>query len=411
MIGRPPSYVPEPGPAALSRRLKALLHADVPVACPVYLGLGPPGELSARHAESTYAVARQVAGRATDALPHFNTNPPPILRIIAAVSRGRLDAIGDDPADFPDDLGGELWRQVRALATDPDELDLDERRSLADLMLRLGYLSVAAEVLGLAGADPETHDFDRVAALEQLAVLFRRGRDTQALERRALAVARDPAYPARIRYAMANFVVVRNGRRGEDSPASREAANLAVEAVARLDTTPFAAHLATQTVYRAVAFVPFVRGDGAETLKVLDRAEEHQLAAEPLAEGALQRLAWVDHAFPLYETIGRTHLRLGNAAESVAATDMLVRLSPHDPRAWDMRGQALIRADRPEEAIEAYRQALPIGGLPVAKAAFHLGWLHAQLGQHDEALRHYRMSRSIDPTVPVLDELTQAVRS
>jgi hypothetical protein len=31
--------------------------------------------------------------------------------------------------------------------------------------------------------------------------------------------------------------------------------------------------------------------------------------------------------------------------------------------------------------------------------------------RHDEALRHYRMSQLIDPTVPVLDELTQAVGS
>ena len=410
MIGPPPAYAPEPGPTALSRRLKALLDADVPVSCPVYLGLGPPGELSAQHAESTHAVARQLAVRAVDALPHFNTNPPPILRVLAAVSRGRLDAIGDDPADFPDDLGSDLWRRVRALAADPAALDPDERRHLADLMLRLGHLSVAAEVLGMSGADPETHHFDRVTAVEQLAVLFRRGRDTRVLERRALAVARDRTYPARIRYIMANFVVVRNGRRGEDAPALHEAAELAVEAVGGLDTTPFAAHLATQTVYRAVAFVPFVRRDGAETLKILDRAEEHQLAAEPLAEGPLQRLAWIDHAFPLYETIGRTHLRLGDAVEAVAATDTLARLSPHDPRAWDMRGHALVLAGRAEDAVLAYGHALPIGGLPVAKAAFQLGWLHAQLGHRDAALDFYRMSQRIDPTVPVLEDLIESAR-
>jgi tetratricopeptide (TPR) repeat protein len=410
VIGKPPAYVPEPGAPALSRRLKALLSADVPVACPVYLGLGRPGALSARHAESTHAIAAHLADGDAEALPHFNTNPPPILRVVAAVSHGRLDAAGADPDAFPGDLGSDLWRRVRALAADPDALGPQERRRLSDLMLRLGYPRRAGELLGMSGADPRSHDFDRFLAVEQLTVLFRGRHDTRVLERRALEMARDASYPARVRYVMANFVVVRNGRRGEDSPALHEAADLAVEAVAALDAPPFAAHLATQTVYRAVAFVPFVLGDGPQTLKVLSQAEEHQLAAEPLADGPLQRLAWIDHAFPLYETVARTHLRLGDAAQAVTATETLVGLSPNDPRAWDIRGQALILADRPEEAIEAYRHALPIGGLPVAKAAFHLGWLHAQLGRRDEASHYYRMSQRIDPTVPVLDDLIEAVR-
>jgi hypothetical protein len=50
---------------------------------------------------------------------------------------------------------------------------------------------------------------------------------------------------------------------------------------------------------------------------------------------------------------------------------------------------------------------LPIGGLPVAKATFHIGWLHARLGRRDDALHYYRLSRRVDPTVPVLDDPVQ----
>jgi hypothetical protein len=106
----PPEYNPAPGADALKRRLTALLTAGTPAACAVYIGLSEPGQWSARHAEATHAIARHLADGDVDSLPHFNTNPPPILRILAAASRARPDAIGDTMADFPDDLATELWR-------------------------------------------------------------------------------------------------------------------------------------------------------------------------------------------------------------------------------------------------------------------------------------------------------------
>jgi Flp pilus assembly protein TadD len=154
-----------------------------------------------------------------------------------------------------------------------------------------------------------------------------------------------------------------------------------------------------------VAFVPFVRGDLDGTMRILDEALGHQMAARPLAESALQRLAWIDHAFPLFETIARTHLRLGSVDAAIAATGELAALSPNDSRAWDARGQALLMAGRLEEALVAYGHGIPLGGLPVARAAYHLGWIHEQLGHRDEARSCYRLSWRIDPTVPVVAEL------
>ena len=127
-------------------------------------------------------------------------------------------------------------------------------------------------------------------------------------------------------------------------------------------------------MYRAVAFVPFLRGDAEATFKLLDQALAQQMSAKAKAVSELERLAWIDHAFPLYETIAKTHLRLGDVDKAVAATDHLTSLSPNDQRAWDVRGQALLRAGRLEEALAAYGRAVPLGGLPVARAAYHLGW-------------------------------------
>lgn len=405
MVPMPPAYVPKPGPQALARRLRALLTAEVPVACGVYVGLAEPGALSARHAEVTYARAHHLVTRSVHLLPHFNTNPPPVLRVVGAVSWGRADALTGTMADFPADLATGLWRQVVELVRYPSALSAEERRHGSDLLLRLGYLDTATDLLGMRGADASTHVFTAASAVEELAVLSRRRYDHTVLEARVLAAARERVYPPAVRLVLGNFVVVRNGRRGTDTPAMHEAADLARDAVAELDGEPFPLHLAMQKFYRATAFVPFLAGDVNETLRLLDQAVIHQEAAKSEARSELEQLAWIDHAFPLYETIAKTHIRSGNGDEAVSATDRLVALSPNDERAWDTRGQALLRAGRLEEALNAYGEAVPLGGLPVARATYHLGWIHGRLGNRDEETAYYRTSQKIDPTVPVVADL------
>ena len=407
MIGTPPAYVPAPGRKALATRLNSLLAADVPVACGVYVGLAEPGAASPRHAEATYARAQHLASETVDVLPHFNTIPPAILRVLGAASWGRADALGNRMREFPADLATELWRRVESRASDPAALSPDERRHAAELMLRLGYVAEAASVLGLSEADPKTHVFELTSGVAELAVLARRRHDSGALEERVLDVARDAEYPASVRTVMATFVVVRNGRRGADTPAMHEAAGLARLAMEALETSDFARHLARQTVYRAIAYLPFLRGDVAATFELLEQALSEQFSAKPKPGSELEELAWIDHAFPVFETIARTHLQLGDAEQAVAATDQLTALSPNDPRSWAMRGRALLAVGRLEEALVAYGRAIPLGGLPVAHAAYHLGWIHEQLGNRDEADSNYRLSWKIDPTVPALAEIIE----
>ena len=67
----------------------------------------------------------------------------------------------------------------------------------------------------------------------------------------------------------------------------------------------------------------------------------------------------------------------------------------------------MLKAGRLDEALVAYGRAIPLGGLPVARAAYHLGWIHARLGNRDEARSCYRLSWKVDPTVPALAELIE----
>ncbi|MBW4717765.1 tetratricopeptide repeat protein [Saccharothrix obliqua] len=380
-----PRYAPDPGPRALARRLAALAAAGVPVRCRVWPGLGDPDAHSSRLAEVTHTIARHVADGTTAALPRFNTNPYPATRVLTAVGHGRVDALGPDMAAFPADLASPLWwRVVDRLRADPGD-----RGVLADLLLRLGYQRHAAEVLGMTrftGFHPDL-------AVRQLAVLHWSRPSSAEVEDIALAGARQDDLPAPARHALALFVLVRNGRRGAETPALHEAAAI-VERTAPDEPLPRQAH------YRALAFVPFLRGDVPGTWDLLDRAAACQHAARPGTP--LDRLAWDDYAFPLHETIARTHLRTGHPDRAVAATGELVALSPNDHRTWAIRGDALLAADRPDEAVDAFTSGVALGGLPAARAAFYRGVALARLGRAEEATASYRLSWRIDPTVPAV---------
>lgn len=387
----PPRYLPDPGPRALAVRLAALATAGVPVRSRVYVGLHEPGE-APQHAAVTHAIARHFAAGDTAALPRFTTTPSPMQRVYDAASLGRVDALGGDPAAFPADLASDLWRRVRDRIAEPDD-----RAVAADLLLRLGYQRHAAHVLGMTSLDARTHVFDPALAVKQLAVLFWHPHEPRDLEALALRGARDERLPADARRSLALFVVVRNGRRGADTPALHEAAAVA-------SALP-ADGLARQSLHRALAFVPFLRGDHAETFRLLDLALHGQLAVRPTTP--LDRLAWADHAFPLHETIAKTHLLTGAPDRAVTATDELVALAPHDHRTWAVRGDALLAAERWDEAVEAFGHAVELGGLPAARAAFLRGWALEHLGRRSDAAESYRLSRRIDPTAPVVaDRLT-----
>ncbi|MBB5954012.1 tetratricopeptide (TPR) repeat protein [Saccharothrix tamanrassetensis] len=383
----PPAYQPDPGPRALARRLGALATAGVPVRCGVWLGLAEPGPGSSRLAEVTHAVARHFADGDVAALPRFNTNPSPVTRVFAAASHGRVDALGPDMAAFPDDLASPLWWRVLSRAR--AELSTAERSVAADVLLRLGYQRHAADVLGMA----DFRGFTPGLAVRQLAVLFWSRPSSREVEELALHGARDPGLPADARHALALFVLVRNGRRGTDTAALREAAALAGR------TAPDDP-LARQAHYRALAFVPFLRGDRTATWDLLDRALDSQRAARPGTP--LDRLARDDYAYPLHETIARTHLRTGAPDKAVDATGVLVALSPNDARTWSIRGDALLAADRLEEAVRAFDAGVALGGLPAARAAFYRGWALDRLGRRADAVESYRLSWRIDPTVPAV---------
>ncbi|MGI5500839.1 BTAD domain-containing putative transcriptional regulator [Lentzea sp. CA-135723] len=399
-----PRYRTDPSPQALATRLRALRTADVPVACGVYAGLSAPvtaepaprAGVSALHARITHAMATAfVAGRAAD-VPRFEAPPSAQLRLLTAASWGRLDAVGPDMTTFPVDLASELWWRVHARIQ--GTLRVADQRVACDLLLRLGYPHSAASVIGLTVIDPRKQVLSPDLALEQLAVL-RCHLPASAVEAMALRGARS-GLPAATRRDLALFVVFRTAARGADSTSLHAAAALATKASSELPQHGFTASLHRARLHRAIAAVPFVRRDIAETHRLLGRALESLTAVTPAAE--MDRLAWADEAYALYSFLTRTHLTVGLSQRALGYTDELVELSPGDDRTWALRGDALAACGRLEAALDAYGRGIALGGWGAARAAYLRGFVLERLGRVAEAAEDYVLSQRIDPTSSVV---------
>jgi Flp pilus assembly protein TadD len=392
-----PRYRTDPSPRALAARLRALRTAQVPVACGVYAGLSTPGPTSALHARITHAMASAFVVGASAGVPRFEPPPSAQLRLLTAASWGRLDGVGADMTTFPVDLASELWWRVheRTLGS----LRTAERRVACDLLLRLGYPQRAATVIGLSVIDPRKHVLSPALALEELAVL-RCHLPASAVETLALYGARS-GLPAETRRDLALFVVFRNAARGADSTSMRAGAALAMKASSELPSSGFAAALQQVRLHRAIAAVPFVRRDIAETHRLLGRALDGLTSITP-GSAEIDQLAWADEAYALHCFLVQTHLTIGLGQRAVGYAEELVELSPGDDRTWALLGDALAAAGRLEDAVDAYGRGMSLGGWGVARAAYLRGFVLERLGRVAEAAEDYVLSQRVDPTSSVV---------
>jgi tetratricopeptide (TPR) repeat protein len=399
-----PSYVIADDLQTFNQRLNALITAGRPAACPVHLGLGEPTEYTNGLGFVTHTIATRLAAGTAGSLPPFNGLQRPALRLYTAASWGRADAVLAGFADMPTDLTSDLWHQVSAVISDRGSLTRVERGAAAELMLRLDYPLVAAKLVDVVDVDLATHAFHPETVRAEISVLARiRSRDRAQVEDLALRAAGDAELPPAERIRLANFVVVMNGRRGTDSAALHQAADLGRKALEEMPGDGLVRHLSEHTLYRATAYEPYLRGDLTLTMEYMDQAER-ALIESALPSGEAELLSWKDHIFPLYETASKIHLAYGEIDSALETTRKLVEIAPRDHKALSVRAWALTAADDLAGAMRTWEQFIPLGGPPVATGAFYLGWAHEQLGDTAQAREYYALSYMVDPTPAAITE-------
>ncbi|HEX8867405.1 MAG TPA: hypothetical protein VF821_17230, partial [Lentzea sp.] len=207
--------------------------------------------------------------------------------------------------------------------------------------------------------------------------------------------------PPEARRELALFVVFRNAARGADSTSMQAAAALAVKASSELPGKGFSGMLQRARLHRAIAAVPFVRRDIAETHRLLGRALECLTSITP-DSSEIDRLAWADEAYALYCFLVRSHLAIGLGQRALGYSEELVELSPGDDRTWLLRGEALVACGLFDDAVDAYAHGVSLGGWGAARAAYLRGFVLEKLGRAAEAAEDYVLSQRIDPTASVV---------
>lgn len=396
---RLPRYEPGPGAAGLAARLKALLDGDHPVRCDTYVDLGAPSAFSSHHAETTFTLAEAVvAGRAGE-LSKFNSKPATVTRPYALASRGRADVMALDPADPPEDIDQGLWHEVRERARLRRFRDPTEAAAVSQLLLRLGFLRAALDTLQLRPVDLRSFRPDDAIATEQLHLLARASGDLAPLRELLFTLMTDRRYSPYSRATMAKQFVVSAGRRNlwEDRLLAAEAELLEVSEAMPDD---FAGNLYRQTIFRAVSFVPFLRGDRERTIAYLTSAEECQLRAVPST--GLEFLLWRDYAFPLYETLHRTAEVHGDRQLALRSAEKLIAISPGDYRAWIAHLRLRFDLGDLDGALRSAERAIDLGGFSVAQAAFYASVIAQESGDGAAALRYRSTAARLDPDSPSL---------
>ncbi|WP_158734405.1 hypothetical protein [Streptomyces sp. NRRL F-2747] len=280
------------------------------------------------------------------------------------------------------------------------------------LMLRLGYPEEAARLLGitdvLAGMPAFPRDVRPEHALARVTVSLQLHPRPALVVTQALRAVADPRLSVLTRLTLAGFAMPLEASREAGSGDLYETVRLAEQALTRLIDVDPEHRWVERRVLRSLADAAVLRGEPEAASAYLDRAAMGTVSMRP--HGGLQELARDEEVLALLASQGRACRSKGDAEGAVDATSRMPAIAPYDAHTWAAHGYELLAAGRLEESLHTYEEMLPLGGHPVAAAAFHLGWIHERRGDRRRAEDAYAYSHSIDPTVPAVKERLSSFR-
>ncbi len=189
---------------------------------------------------------------------------------------------------------------------------------------------------------------------------------------------------------------------------SREEAEKAVQEALRLDRDLPEAHLALGAGLIAVGKFGEAR---TELERVVKRRPDFDAAWATLGSayqelgeyspglGALQtavRLKPGNFRYAIF--LGRFYDHFAEYDQAAAAYHKAIDLKPESTMAWNNLGAALLRLDRPAEAIPAFLRSIAIEDH--ANARSNLGTAYFALGQYRQAAESYRRATALEPNHP-----------
>ena len=366
------------GPSTLS----ASLHRP-------YLDLGP---LSAGplHSQSIPFAFDQFVHRSAPPQP-LQVHPSPALRQTVA-GEARLYRYQISRAeDLPPALRTPAWRLMVEHVDRFPALDADAQIRLVHLLEALALYTDIETVLKAGGAHCALTAKQTFAALKLRPSASARLADAVVL--RELVETADP----RLGIAAATSLIVLSARARPPLLAEAERGrNAGLRHLRRLEPHHlWQDAIAASAFWRAASYVPYLRGEAANTACELDEAE--RLARSFRSEGDAQRLLLDQNLHPLLETRLRVASDFGESARAVLWAQELAALDPLDGKVHIRLGDAHFAEGDIEAALTAYRAAIKLGAPFSALGAFHAGACLDRLGRAQAAADAFHAALRDEP--------------
>ncbi|PBB81245.1 hypothetical protein CK218_12840 [Mesorhizobium sp. WSM3879] len=208
---------------------------------------------------------------------------------------------------------------------------------------------------------------------------------------RILKLSMDPV----VRVHAALSLVVHFSKREFDLARAADAGSVLVADLKKMDfeRTPHLC-LTGSKGYRALAFIPYHRGDRDEVRRLLQTAEALHNSIPASDNGALLKQ---ENSHPLYETLGKEAQWRGDFDRAYEFAEYLAVIDGGDPKVYLQWGNVCANMGRLTEAVTRYRSAIALGPPTQALACLKLGAILEAAGDFIGAAQEYVASVKLEP--------------
>lgn len=352
------------------------------------------------HALSVSILGKELLKNDETPLTYFQINTLSSLRKKLTDDIRMSEYQVDDPRQLPKHLRSVEWNNMCELLDDWGSLSLIKKDNLAFLLTRLGFYNTILQYVR-PGTEEQIRSYPEQARLTWkyanalTKINYKQLPTAEILLGRIAENAKRGTHTRII--ALINMIVHYARVKGDKNciqywceVAGKEFEYLCPE------NNP-SDRFFTSMYYRAISFLPFIKGDKTETTHLLDLSEywARQIPNDTLAFKQMYN----ENLHPLLETRAREAIWLGDMDTALERTKQLVKHDFYDPKTHFRLGDLYKKLYKIEKAVANYKISAQLGTPYNAAAWFMVGECYEQLGELDLALDAYLMSIEINPTV------------
>jgi tetratricopeptide (TPR) repeat protein len=326
-------------------------------------------------------------------MPIYQINTVGILRAALAAEMGGAGD-PDDPRQVAAGDRSERWELLCSLIDAWPAATTGDRVRIATVLSKLGFWQTVIQLIPAGLAEDESPELSRLVFLRCNAMYkFGCANAAPEAERILATMAEHKGYPVETRLRAALNLIVHHAKLDKTLQIMDHWAVVAGRLLAEMNQASVSPVLIS-VYWRAVSFLPFLRGDNSGVRVMLDEAEAP--AREALNQGSAGSLLARENLHPLLETRARACIRAGEPDQAEAYYRELAAHDPEDSKVHVRLADFLLARGRPGEARTAYEEAALLGAPYTSYALTQAARCSHRLDDHDRAMAYLMEAVSAD---------------